>query len=435
MGCAKEARPAWAGWERTVGRSWQRGRAGDEETAGDARTDGYVTMNNRLTERQQAFLDAYRYSGMVKEAAETIGCSRELHYGAMRTSEAYREAFALVQCDVAVELEEEARRRAVDGVKVPIVFRGKVVGYDTRHSDALLIFLLEANHPEKFAGIKEELSRNKDFGVRWDREEVGRPTLSRMTGPMPPMPPRPPRPPQPPAVFWHQTGDCGEAIATPSEAGVVAPTPPDADVFARWGTAVIVDPLASVWNEAVLGADDAPAGIDDPGSGDSDDGFCVRSTPDETEESSFPPRDEWAEPSAGPDENSGSDGATSGNGAVPRRALPRRLSNERRRTFDHALSRACHTTRDRSRERWPPGHVRRRPSHSLRERGPPRAECWRWAKLTPPAPLPQRAPGRRSPLSATHPLRRPGPAERWFVWRLPRGGRRADSGSCPATAD
>lgn len=244
-------------------------------------------MNKLITERQQAFLDAYRYSGMVKEAAETIGRSREMHYGAMRTSDAYREAFALVQSDVAVELEEEARRRAVDGVKVPILYRGKVIGYDTRRSDALLIFLLEANNPEKFAGIKEELGRNKDFGVRWDREEVGRPTLSRMTGPLPPMPPRPPRPPQPPVGEWGWD----EVLEGVADVGTAARPEPDPELIRRWAAMDLSEgPYESGLRNAPPQKSDAadeesaaeipfdvPFEMEEcEESGENDDGFCVR---------------------------------------------------------------------------------------------------------------------------------------------------------------
>ena len=114
-------------------------------------------MNKALTQRQQAFLDVYRVTGMVKPAAEEAGCSRELHYGAMRTSETYREAFALVQRKLADDVEEECRQRAIYGVKVPKFSRGELIGYETRYSDVLLMYLLEANDPEKFGGIREEL--------------------------------------------------------------------------------------------------------------------------------------------------------------------------------------------------------------------------------------------------------------------------------------
>lgn len=107
-------------------------------------------MPGELTEAQRSFLDAYRVFGMVKAAAEQAGVSRELHYNALRTSESYRHAFQIAQRDSALALEEEARNRAIDGYDEPVFQRGKIVGFRRRYSDRLLIFLLEANVPEKF---------------------------------------------------------------------------------------------------------------------------------------------------------------------------------------------------------------------------------------------------------------------------------------------
>lgn len=47
-------------------------------------------------------------------------------------------------------LEEEARRRAVDGVVEPVYFKGEVVGGVRKYSDALLQTLLKAYRPKKF---------------------------------------------------------------------------------------------------------------------------------------------------------------------------------------------------------------------------------------------------------------------------------------------
>ncbi|MGB8273643.1 MAG: terminase, partial [Alphaproteobacteria bacterium] len=47
-------------------------------------------------------------------------------------------------------LEDEARRRAVDGVRKPVYQGGKRVGYVQEYSDVLLIFLLKARRPDKY---------------------------------------------------------------------------------------------------------------------------------------------------------------------------------------------------------------------------------------------------------------------------------------------
>ncbi len=239
-----------------------------------------------LTQRQQAFLDAYQVTGQVKPAAARAGCSRELHYGALRTSETYREEFSLVQQRLAAELEEELWQRAVYGVKIPKFYHGQVIGYEIRYSDTLLMQLLEARDPEKFGGIREELqrqSREDGIGVRWDRDEVARPSLPRMTGPMPPAPPRPPRPPVP------SIAECGEPVtyaewaAARGITGTAAYGPVDEEKLKRWAASENLGSVEWVPEEDTteLASDDADpegelADADGSGSDDSDVDFCVR---------------------------------------------------------------------------------------------------------------------------------------------------------------
>ena len=253
-------------------------------------------MCKPLTERQQAFLDAYRTNGLVKPAAEQAGCSRELHYGALRSSETYREAFAMVQRELVDELEEEARRRAIYGVKIPKLYRGKVIGYETRYSDTLLMYLLEANDPEKFDGIRQELQkeeRENGFCVRWDRDEVARPSLPRMTGPQPPMPPRPPRPPLPPIGGCSEPVGYVEWAAARACADASTRGPVDQEKLDRWATSEnpgsvewVPDAAARDFSSDDADADlpdEAPLGDDCWGSDDSDVGFCVRSSVEASE--------------------------------------------------------------------------------------------------------------------------------------------------------
>jgi hypothetical protein len=47
-------------------------------------------------------------------------------------------------------IEEEARRRAVDGVDEPVFFQGELVSTQKKYSDKLLLALLKAYKPKKF---------------------------------------------------------------------------------------------------------------------------------------------------------------------------------------------------------------------------------------------------------------------------------------------
>lgn len=48
-------------------------------------------------------------------------------------------------------LEDEAKRRAFEGVAEPIHYQGKLVTTVQKYSDTLLIFLLKGRRPDKFA--------------------------------------------------------------------------------------------------------------------------------------------------------------------------------------------------------------------------------------------------------------------------------------------
>ena len=47
-------------------------------------------------------------------------------------------------------IEEEARRRAIEGTEEPVFYQGKQIGRVRKYSDALLMFLLRAHRPIRF---------------------------------------------------------------------------------------------------------------------------------------------------------------------------------------------------------------------------------------------------------------------------------------------
>jgi len=114
-----------------------------------------------LTGKQRAFLAAFRIECTIKHAADACDQDRGNHYRWMKSSESYREAFALAEQDVADELEREARRRAIEGVTEPIMYRGKQVHAVQRYSDLLLIFLLKGARPHKYRDYHQEPQESK----------------------------------------------------------------------------------------------------------------------------------------------------------------------------------------------------------------------------------------------------------------------------------
>ena len=66
-------------------------------------------------------------------------------------------------------LEEEARRRAVDGVTEPVFFRGEQVGEIRKYSDTLLKFLLRGYRSKKFnPGAKLQVGDGERITLRME---------------------------------------------------------------------------------------------------------------------------------------------------------------------------------------------------------------------------------------------------------------------------
>ena len=92
---------------------------------------------------ETAFLCALETTGLVTSAAKAAEVGRRTVYDHMKADSDFadrcREALAAAEDS----LETELMRRAVEGEQVPVYFKGKVVGYNTKKSDALLMFAIK----------------------------------------------------------------------------------------------------------------------------------------------------------------------------------------------------------------------------------------------------------------------------------------------------
>ena len=101
--------------------------------------------------KQRAFLAAFRETGNVRVACEVAKVGRSSHYRWLEMHPAYREAFDLAKECAGDMLEDEAFRRAVEGVEEPVGwYKGQAGGMVRKYSDVLLIFLLKSLRPEKY---------------------------------------------------------------------------------------------------------------------------------------------------------------------------------------------------------------------------------------------------------------------------------------------
>ncbi len=86
----------------------------------------------------------------LTQAARWAKIVRQNHYNWMEDSAEYRAAFEVAEVRANRTLEDEAVRRAHEGVKKAIRYKGKVVGTDTEYSDTLMTFLLKGGNRKKF---------------------------------------------------------------------------------------------------------------------------------------------------------------------------------------------------------------------------------------------------------------------------------------------
>lgn len=106
-----------------------------------------TTMDNV---KKKAFLVAFAECGNVTQAALSAGIVRQTHYDWLDKFPEYAELFEQAKESAADRLEQEARRRAVQGVEEVVYYQGKEVGRQLRYSDNLLMFMLKGERPEKF---------------------------------------------------------------------------------------------------------------------------------------------------------------------------------------------------------------------------------------------------------------------------------------------
>jgi hypothetical protein len=128
---------------------------------------------------QLAFLSAYEGCGIVSRAARAAGISKSTHYEWLSSDEAYAAAFKEAEKTATDSLLDEARRRAVQGVEKPVLYKGSrcyemiphpdpkkkgvLVEDHTRpivfreYSDSMLMFLIKQRDPSFREHSKVEL--------------------------------------------------------------------------------------------------------------------------------------------------------------------------------------------------------------------------------------------------------------------------------------
>lgn len=109
----------------------------------------YVPRWSRV--KKKSFLETLRRTGNVSAAAREAG----VEISKANTKRAQNQTFRQ-EWDAAIEgalddLEEEVRKRALEGTKKPVYYAGKECGSVVSFNDNLAMFLLKAKRPRIFS--------------------------------------------------------------------------------------------------------------------------------------------------------------------------------------------------------------------------------------------------------------------------------------------
>ncbi len=119
--------------------------------------------------KKRAFLAAYSELGSQSRAALIAGVDRTTVWMWRQRDAEFVEAMKVAHVLACESLEDEARRRAVDGVEKPVFQQGRHVGNITEYSDTLLIFLAKGAMPEKYRETwRGEISGPSSGPVQFD---------------------------------------------------------------------------------------------------------------------------------------------------------------------------------------------------------------------------------------------------------------------------
>jgi len=103
-----------------------------------------------LPDRDLVFVTALAQGRSVQGACDVAGYARSSVYERRANDAAFATAWDAAYEAGSDVLEDEARRRAIEGVERGIYHAGKRVAVERQYSDTMLIFLLKARRPEKY---------------------------------------------------------------------------------------------------------------------------------------------------------------------------------------------------------------------------------------------------------------------------------------------
>ena len=123
-------------------------------------------LRSFTTRKKKIFLETLAKTSNISEAARAAGLTRVQVCNAYEIDEKFALAWRAAVDEAVDDLEQEARRRALDGTEEPVFYQGKECARVRRYSDSLMLALLKAERPEKYKDrVASELSGELRGGV------------------------------------------------------------------------------------------------------------------------------------------------------------------------------------------------------------------------------------------------------------------------------
>lgn len=118
---------------------------------------------------REGFLQLLEETANVSKACELTAYPRRTAYEHRMRDPEFAKAWEAALETGTDALEDEAIRRAYQGISKAVYYGGKLVGYAREYSDTLLIFMLKARRPERF---KDRHEIRQDVNVTHHSEPI-----------------------------------------------------------------------------------------------------------------------------------------------------------------------------------------------------------------------------------------------------------------------
>ncbi|HYE29210.1 MAG TPA: helix-turn-helix domain-containing protein [Allosphingosinicella sp.] len=108
-------------------------------------------------ERQQRFVEHYRDTGSLTDAARLTGISRSTAYNLLNSPDGgpFRDAIAGAGRGIDTILESTAFERCINGQEEIVSYQGRRVGVRWKYDNKLLMHMLRARQPLRYAPLSE----------------------------------------------------------------------------------------------------------------------------------------------------------------------------------------------------------------------------------------------------------------------------------------